>query len=72
MEERPLEEKMFMKETIRKFDFFHILTDILSLKPSQFPVQSIYYNYGFFPEVITFLCTSIHHFLLSSIIYHIH
>ena len=72
MEERPSEDKMFMKESIRKFKYYALVPENPPLKPSQMPVVSNHYSMGSLPEVITSLCTSIHHFPLSSIIYYIH
>ena len=62
METRPSGEMMFMKKSIVKMNFSHILNENSSLKPSQFHVIRNSYRSGFLPEVITSLCTSIHNF----------
>ena len=62
MEDRPSGEKMFVKKRIVKYDSFDILNKNSSLKPSQFPVIGNCYSGGIVPEVITFLCTSMHNF----------
>ena len=63
MNDRPSGEEMFMRKSIRKYNFFGFLSDSPFLKPFQFAVASdSYVRSGFFPEVITSLCISTHNF----------